>query len=188
MPIPYRSSICLNITWRAAHWAACSLLALSLVACGDESGGSAPTADVPTTLKTQIAQLESSGALPALDRSSSIAGPDVNNNGVRDDIEAYITRLPLTPAQQRAALQDAKATQMTLTVDLTDKVALQKVGDALMASTKCLGKNLDGNSSDMSSRIESMTANTSERAKRYMEYNAARSGSSTSWPDGDTCE
>jgi len=183
-----RSHICHATTWRAAQWAACSLLTLNLVACGDGSGASAPATDVPTTLKAQITQLESSGALPALDRSSSIAGPDVNNNGVRDDIEAYITHLPLTPAQQRAALQDAKATQMTLTVDLTDKVALQKVGDALMASTKCLGKNLDENSSEMSSRIESMTANTSERAKRYLEYNAARSGSSTSWPNGDTCE
>jgi hypothetical protein len=135
-----------------------------------------------------MAQLESSGTLPALDRSTSIAGPDANGNGVRDDIDAYIARLPLTPEQQRAALQKAKTLQMTLTTDLIDKVALQKVGDAGMASTKCLGKNFAENSSGMSSRIESMTANTRERAKRYMEYNAARSGSSTSWPNGDTCE
>ena len=177
----------------------CSLLVLGFVACGGGSGSSAnagaPLPDTSTTtlttaatLKAQIAQLESSGALPALDRSSSIAGPDVNGNGVRDDIEAYITRLPLTAAQQRAALQDAKAAQMTLTVDLTDKVAQQKVGDAGMASMKCLSKNFPEGRSEMSSRIESMTANTRERAKRYMEYNAARSGSSTSWPNGDTCE
>jgi hypothetical protein len=175
---------------KCGHCICGGLLALSLVACGDDSGGSAstPAADAPTTLKTQIAQLESSGALPALDRSSSIAGPDVNNNGVRDDIEAYITHLPLTPAQQRAALQKAKTLQMTLTVDLTDKVALQIVGDAGMASTKCLSKNFGSSFTELSSRIESMTANTSERAKRYMEYNAARSGSSTVRPNGDTCE
>jgi len=67
-------------------------------------------------------------------------------------------------------------------------VALQKVGDALMASSKCLNKNFAEGRSDLSHRIEAMTANTRERAKRYLEYNAARSGSSTDWPSGDTCE
>jgi hypothetical protein len=192
MPIVcYPSLWCPGAVWHAVNWTACSLVVLNLAACGGGSGNGVSTNAPPTapsTLEAQIAQLESSGALPALDRSISIAGPDVNGNGVRDDIEYYITRLPLTAVQQRAALQDAKAAQMTLTVDLTDKVALQRVGDAGMASMKCLSKNFSDSRSEMSSRIESMTANTRERAQRYMAYNAARSGSSTSWPRGDTCE
>lgn len=140
----------------------------------------------------QIEALETQGKLPKLDRSDSIVGPDANSNGVRDDIEAYIDTLVLTAAQKRAAMQKAKALQNTLTVDLTDKTALQKVGDGLMASTNCIGDifvdKRGAPDSYLSSRIEAMTANTRERSKRYMEYNAARSGSVTSLPSGDTCE
>jgi hypothetical protein len=170
-------------------------LSISLAACG--GGKAAPTA-LPGTgpgtstvaelsLKEQITKLEDSGALPKLDRSSSIAGPDVNNNGVRDDIEAYIAALQLIDVQKKALMQDAKSLQMTLTVDLTDKVALQKVGDGLSASTNCIGDVIT-NFSEYSQKIESMTANTKERSKQYMKYNAARSGSTTSMPSGDTCE
>jgi hypothetical protein len=178
-------------------------LTISLAACGD-GGKSAPTAlpgSAPATttttvatvsLKEQITKLEDSGSLPKLDRSTSIAGPDVNNNGVRDDIEAYIAALQLTELQKKAAMQTAKALQMTLTVDLTDKVALQKVGDGLMASTRCLGKvfrDAQGTMQyDFGDKLEGFTANTKERSKQYMKYNAARSGSVTSMPSGDTCE
>ena len=144
-----------------------------------------------TSLKLQIQALERSGALPALDRSASITGPDVNNNGVRDDIEAYIASLPLSAVQKRAALQAAKALQNTLLVDVQDKTALQKVGDGLMASTNCLGDVMASDSqgqSELSGKIESMTANTKARAQRYIQYNSARSGSVTRLPSGDTCE
>ena len=151
----------------------------------------ASTTTASASLKSQIQALERSGALPALDRSTSITGPDANNNGVRDDIEAYIAGLPLSDAQKRAALQDARATQAALVVDLADKAALQKVGDGLMASTNCLGDLFVSDikyASELSGKIEAMTANTKERARRYIQYNSARSGSVTSMPEGDSCE
>ncbi|MEO6973158.1 MAG: hypothetical protein ABI135_07055 [Rhodoferax sp.] len=197
-------------SWRCA---CATLLAATLVTLNACSGSESPSlvpSDAPTaagavspatvtpssaaappvavSLKAETEDLEKRGLLPKLDRSASIAGPDENGNGVRDDIEAYILKLPLTPVQQRAALQKAKALQMTLTVELTDRVALQKVGDALMASTKCAAESYPDSASYFSGKFESMTANTHARARRYMEYNAARGGSSTSWPDGDTCE
>ena len=151
----------------------------------------ASAASAPVSLKSQIEMLERSGALPPLDRSASIVGPDANGNGVRDDIEAYVNSLPLSPVQKRAVMQDARATQNTLTVDLTDKAALQKAGDALMASSKCLGDSFVPDAegpSFLSGKIEAMTANTRERSRQYMAYNAARSGSATSMPSYDTCE
>jgi hypothetical protein len=170
-------------------------LALSLAACGGGKSPAALAGSAPTTtttvatvsLKEQITKLEDSGALPKLDRSSSITGPDVNNNGVRDDIEAYIAALQLTEVQKKAAMQKAKALQMTLTVDLTDKVALQKVGEIMMASSKCIGGKII-NFTDYSLKIESITANTKERAKQYIKFNTASSGSVTCMPSGDTCE
>ena len=36
-----------------------------------------------------------------MDRSSDIAGPDANKNGVRDDIEAWIDTLSVTEPQRK---------------------------------------------------------------------------------------
>jgi hypothetical protein len=158
-------------------------------ASGVASDVAAPTTPtVPVfTLKQEIAQLEKSGQIVPLDRSDSLLGPDLNNNGVRD---AYITSLNLTPAQAKAAFQDARAMQMTLAVDITDKAALQRVGEIGMASAKCFVRIFNGSPEKniISQALESKTANTKIRVMRYLAYNAARSGSVTTLPSGDTCE
>jgi hypothetical protein len=41
---------------------------------------------------------------------------------------------------------------------------------------------------DLGSAIEAMTANTKERAKQYIAYNRAASGSTGRLPKGNTCE
>jgi hypothetical protein len=154
--------------------------------------GSVPAvaASASATLKEQIGALERSGAYPALDRSSDIAGPDVNGNSVRDDIEAWISAQPVTDVQRKALMQKAKALQRTLMVDVKDSAALQRSGDALMASTNCGGDVFSPYVvfSRLAGKIEAMTADTRERARQYMRYNAASSGSSTTLPNGNTCE
>jgi len=133
--------------WLPSAGFAIALATLALSACG---GGNRPpvpagaTAPAPApgsatpTLLDQIKALEASGQLPQLDRSSSIPGPDANHNGVRDDIEAWIAALPITDKQKKAALQDARSNQKMLLVDLTDKTALQALGDEGAAGIACL--------------------------------------------------
>jgi hypothetical protein len=149
-----------------------------------------PIAPASPPLGEQISALERSGAYPALDRSNSIAGPDANRNGVRDDVEAWVNAQPLVDVQRKALLQKARALQQTLLVDLKDKAALQRVGEGLVASSNCGGDVFSPyiGFSQLAGKIEAMTANTKERAVRYMQYNAARSGSSTTLPNGNTCE
>ena len=154
--------------------------------------GQLPVPNPPSnlSLKDQIAQLEKSGQLPNLDRSDSVLGPDINNNGIRDDIEAFIASLQLPDKQAKAALQSAKAMQLTLSVDTSDKAAVQRVGEISMASTNCLFDSIpDGQiANQLGLAIESKTANTKIRVTKYLAYNSASSGSSTSSPSGDTCE
>ncbi|MDM0034915.1 hypothetical protein QTI33_22465 [Variovorax sp. J22P271] len=198
---------------RAVAMRAVGVLPALLVACGgsgDETAvvpTGAPTAEalaegpgavVPPpppiagslALKDQIVALERIGTVPALDRSRDISGPDFNRNGVRDDIEAWIHTRPINESQRRALMQKARDLQMTLLVDLKDKAGLDRSGDQLMASTKCAGDRFDPRSESYgyTQKIEAMTANTRERAARYAQYNAAQSGSSTTYPSGDTCE
>jgi hypothetical protein len=134
--------------------------------------------------------LERSGAYPALDRSTDIAGPDVNKNGVRDDIEAWINLQPVSDVQRKALMQKARALQKTLLVDLKDRAAVQQAGDGLSASTECGGDVFSpyDKFSKLASRIEAMTANTRERAARYLQFSAASSGSVYGQPSGNYCE
>jgi hypothetical protein len=180
---------------RAITLTACALL---LSACGGASGGGG-TASTPATatstevatLKAKIQELEASGKLPNLDRSSSIAGPDANNNGVRDDIEAYVAALPITTVQKAAAMQHAKVFQQTLTVDLNDKVLLDRIGALNARAINCAGDVFMPNYQDgydLGNKLEAMTANTKERAKQYLAYNKALSGSVMSGATGNTCD
>ena len=143
-----------------------------------------------TALADQVADAERSGKYPKLDRSSDIAGPDANGNGVRDDIEAWINAQPVTEPQRKALMQKARALQRTLSVDFTDKAAVQSAGEQTMAATNCGGDRFTPLAKyiELSGKIEAMTANTRERAMRYLQYSKARSGSVTTLPNSDTCE
>jgi hypothetical protein len=142
-------------------------------------------------MKEQIKALEDSGKLPKLDRSTSIAGPDTNNNGIRDDIDAWIAALPITEVQRKAAEQTAKSLQATLVVDTTDKAALDQVSNLSSRSIRCMRLSFMPDYQqgfDLGSQIEAITANTKERAKQYLAYNRARSGTVSSSLPGNTCD
>ena len=199
-------------------WACACLLSLALSACGDgqpvaassPSSPSAPPAQpappspvAPTaepTLQEHIADMEKRGELPALDRSTAIGGPDQNANGIRDDIDAFIAALPVRELVKKAARQVARVQQQSLLIDLTDRPALLALSDASMASTACMSESSEaGLPPEQHSRagkdgyaitlkIEAITANTPERAERYLAYMRALHGTTTTYPTGKVCE
>jgi hypothetical protein len=179
-----------NALYRLSRYALLSILFASLTGCLIEKPPVVPPNPPTPSLANQIKTLEDNGTIPKLDRSTDIKGPDANNNGVRDDIDAWIATLPITEIQKKAAIQTAIGLQKTLLVDLNDKIALQAVWDESMLSTVCLSDAYMPEykeSFKLSSKIEAMTANTKERAKRYILYNAASSGSSTKLPNSYSC-
>jgi hypothetical protein len=172
-----------------------ALLLFILAACSGTEGSTqaptAPLAPAALTMKEQIKALEDSGKLPKLDRSTSIAGPDVNNNGIRDDIDAWIAALPISDVQKKAVQQDARVQQATLLVDLTSKSELKRIGDLIARSVQCMYFSFQPDYQqgfDLASQVEAITANTKERAMQYLAYNRARSGSVTSSVKGNTCD
>ncbi|MBX3609436.1 MAG: hypothetical protein KF871_06020 [Hydrogenophaga sp.] len=176
-----------NLLTRPVTVAAC-VAALLLTACG---GGRKSDTTAPATLAEQIQQLEASGKLPKLDRSDDIRGLDTDNNGIRDDIDAWIAALPITDVQKRAAQQMARVQQAKLVANLTDKTSLQLLGDRSMAGVSCLVDVFKPNNQmgyDLIDQIEANTANTKNRAMQYLAYNRAVSGSSGTLPSGNTCE
>jgi hypothetical protein len=74
-----------------------------LAGCAGEADSST-AADTAKTPKEQVMALEASGAIPKLDRGNTIVGTDANANGVRDDIEAFITSNYTSSIQRAAAM------------------------------------------------------------------------------------
>ncbi|MCY1530839.1 hypothetical protein D9M68_660450 [compost metagenome] len=165
------------------------VLALALTGCG--GGGSAGSA-AALTPHEQLAQLEATGVLPALDRGDSVAGIDANANGVRDDIERHIEKKYTVSAERAAAMQMARAHQQMLLVDKSNEIALDRVSGGSFRAIVCLGSTFAGpdasNSSLVRTEIRALTTNTKERLLAYLAYNKARSGSVSRLPEGETCE
>lgn len=151
-------------------------------------------------MKEQLEALEKAGELPALDRSTNIAGPDADRNGIRDDIDAYIAALPVSDAIKKAARQRARVQQKALLIDLKDRASLLTLSDASMASTACMSQMAEAglpleqhykvrrNGHVITLKIEAITANTPERADRYMAYMSALHGTTTTYPTGKVCD
>jgi hypothetical protein len=159
-----------------------------------------PAPSEPLSMKEQLAELERTGVLPQLDRSTDVAGPDTDNNGICDDIDAYIAALPVSEPVRQAARQVARVQQRALLIDLQDRTALMALADASMASTVCMSERsragipLDQqeaarrNGSAITFKIEAITANTPERAERYMAYMRALHGTTTTLRRENACE
>jgi len=156
-------------------------------------GAGSSSGSEPVTPAQRIEALERSGSIPKLDRSNTLLGPDVNSNGVRDDIDAYLAANYTSSEQLSAATQAAKAMQNTLKVDPTDLPAVRLVERQNSRAINCLystfeGGNISKEPARVGTEIESMTSNTKQRLLAYLKYNKALDGTHSSMPDGDTCE
>ncbi len=165
--------------------------ALLLSACRADENSEANSTAIITTVGQAILAAEANGTIPKLNHDDTLLGPDTDGNGIRDDIDAYIATLPYTEVQKKAVQQNARALNVTLTVDKTDKTALADVSNKLVRAVVCIhDKFQDGTTtaSKLISENEKITINTKNRFLEYEKYNSARSGSVTRLPEGDTCE
>jgi hypothetical protein len=117
--------------------------------------------------------------------NSTLLGIDVNNNGVRDDVERWIfLEMKIYNGYERIeqaiAMQKAKATQMALADPANTD---DKPTKAITAGVECwswyrYSKQLPFNdgSWDFMVNLKDKTLNTRERLKTYLEYDASLSG------------
>lgn len=135
-----------------------------------------------------LRELEDRGVLPRLDRGPGLAGTDRDGDGLRDDLAAYIDKLDETPARRAAMRQMAKALSNTLVADISDDQSLRAAGRMSIAAVRCMVLTFGGEEGEERvGLLRSLVVNTKERFIAYDRYNAARSGSVTRSPDGNTC-
>ncbi|QKV54442.1 hypothetical protein [Comamonas antarctica] len=157
------------------------LVVAMISACSGDGKGSdrvAGGAPAPANFKEAFTKLENAGKLPILDRSDSLAGPDINANGVRDDIDRYIDSKPGTQAQKNSLKALSRVLNQAMTVDTKDPNALRSVANSLNTSVGCMWKAYPaGAASPLGDEIEKLTVNTRARYDAYMRFNSAMNGS-----------
>lgn len=121
---------------------------------------------------------------PILDRTDSLTGPDENNDGIRDDIGAFIDALEVEEPVRKALKQNARYTQENLYHDWSEKnegniVKAMRMGDKylkVMACEEFVGiPTRDG--TNISKTITALTYNTKARTMAYLAYSHLQDGS-----------
>lgn len=163
------------------------LFTLLLASCTNPSD---PRNSLAGGMLATIDKLEASGQLPKLDRSDSLLGPDVDHDGIRDDIDKYIEVIAAekkyTRQQTMAMRQVARDFQHILAIDISDKKQLAAASNEEARVISCLFFRFNGEDvENVSDFIQSVTYNTKQRVVAYANYNSALSGSVTSLPPDD---
>jgi predicted polyphosphate/ATP-dependent NAD kinase len=109
---------------------------------------------------------------------SELLGVDLNNDGVRDDVERYIDATYPDSERTRAGLrQYAKRVQEAL-VTTEDKVAARAIADNAGRAQDCLRYILGswGEVSDVRGELMVQILNTDARSRAYITYDALLGG------------
>jgi hypothetical protein len=172
-----------------------ALLMASLGACGGGGGNDQAAATGGGAAQTPaqgFASLDAAGTLPKLDRSSDVKGPVSNSDGIRDDVEAVITKTYPDSTQAKAAKQFAAVAQAQLLVDAGNPAAVKAVATQTAAAVNCLAQTFGTTTtptfSDVARALDADTANTKQRKEAQLAYSKAMDGAVISLPEGNTCE
>lgn len=129
-----------------------------------------------------------SRAQPVLNVDETVAGPDVDANGVRDDIDAFVGALPFHPAKKRALLQMSRAIQTAMTVDVANGSARQAAAAGVAGAASCMHARFDTVQASQKNRdVREMTVNTRQRVQAYEHFNEAMSKYTFELPKGNGC-
>ncbi|MEO8155233.1 MAG: hypothetical protein ABI605_19375 [Rhizobacter sp.] len=121
-----------------------------------------------------------------------IAGTDKDQDGIRDDIQAFIAGSKLSSPQQAASRQFAKVMQDAMRVDKTDLAAVKAISIRSSRAVRCIYARFDGPQSKppaaVVAQLREISTNTQQRSLAYRSYAQALSGTSGALPTGNTCE
>ena len=111
--------------------------------------------------------------------NATLLGVDVNDNGVRDDVERNIYTTYPVKLQRELLMYGAVAMQESITKPLSEAQEIAKKGTK---ATDCMlylmdiDPEIDSDEFNEVTFLENKTANTKERIRKYLDYNIALSG------------
>ncbi|CAH7209524.1 Chromosome partitioning protein ParA [Vibrio chagasii] len=180
----------------------CTLAVMLIVGCKESNEPNAAVVEQPSVIshieKTPelVAELKAQETIddqlrllyerfePMLDRSDSLTGTDANNDGIRDDIEAFIDALEVPEPVRKALKQNAHYTQENLYHDFSQNtdanikkaLDISSQYDKVLACEEFVGIDID-DGINTSNTITALTYNTKARTMAYLAYNHLQDGS-----------
>lgn len=165
---------------------------VALSAYGSEGKALVPLIKETSNQHQTLLKLEDKVMNSKLDRSDSVAGVDKDHNGIRDDIDTYISKNYVNEEQRKAVNQYAKSLQAYLTTDITDEVAVQEASNQNTRAMSCVfekfNKSDNGPNGSIVEEIGSITTNTKKRLVAFYKFNSALDGLVITLPKGDFCD
>ena len=163
-----------------------TVVSLLLLACTDNNDEIEKQVEIQElSVANKIRKREDDGVIPKLNRDDTLAGEDNDKNGIRDDIDKYISEHYPEPQKSEAAIQLAKSFQEALLSDKSDMQKLKEIDIRSMRAVNCAG---DLDMIGSVEELESLISNTKIRLLEYLKYSKALDGTVASLPEGDTCE
>lgn len=142
-----------------------------------------------------ISAILSAGVSNAADSSeqNAIRGADLNNNGIRDDIDAYIAKQSYSTAQLSAVARYARWIQSAVTFASVNREDARIIALEDGKAIDCIYEKFQfpdspDKAATIAVKIESLTVNTPVRKKSYQKFNELISGMAFQLPQGNTCE
>jgi len=180
----------------------CALAVMIIVGCKESNEPNAAVVEQPSVIshieKTPelVAELKAQETIDdqfrllyerfetMLDRSDSLTGTDVNKDGIRDDIEAFIDALEVTEPVRKSLKQEARQAQESLYHDWSEKnnanikkaLAISHKYNKILACKKFVGIDVDDNI-NTGRTVDVLTYNTKARTMTYLAYNHLLDGS-----------
>jgi len=171
-------------TWSSSNTAVATVDSSGLVkgvAPGDVTI-SAAVGSVNGTSSTKVQTV-----LATLDRSNDVAGPDKDNNGVRDDIDQVIAGFGLTATQAKALTQFAAALQVAI-LNSPDRTSAYSNAVELHRGQECVYSQLNKDSTRYTKQVKAFTLNTQPRVTAFIGFSHNASGAVYPQPTGTVCK
>lgn len=171
--------------------------AFYLLSGGQSQEAHAPTDAMPNLTMSEasdsriaalLKKMEDGGKIPKLDRSASLAGPDANGDGIRDDIEAMIVAFNRTPEETQALRQLAKAFQIGMTKNIRTREEAKLYADNVGRGTGCVFHRFGEQGAQYTSMIGDSVINTRTRKLEEHRVDALLSGGVFSTFGASGCE
>ncbi|EMF7427572.1 chromosome partitioning protein ParA [Vibrio vulnificus] len=134
---------------------------------------------------------------PLLDRSDSLTGPDTNQDGIRDDIEAFIDALEVTEPVRNVLKQKARYSQEAISHDFESasdenerlSYKISEKYNKVLACYDYLKVSVE-DSTQISRTVRALTYNTKARTLAYLAYNRLLNGTGSTLlsPEEKYCE
>jgi len=125
-------------------------------------------------------------ASPSQESDKTVAGADVNNNGLRDDIEIWIARkYPNSAKARAAAAQLALVLQKKVASKNLTKESAYEIGKEVATAIQCFRNAITDHPALKD--LMAVQYNTRARVNAYGDFHSVMGGRAFRMPKGDTC-